>query len=91
MDSMNSFEIQCITEVLQIDKVGISSKIQSQLDKTNDFYKKPGMTLDSRLASSTSCAFVWMKWSWLGKWGKGVRPDTEYDLAKQRNSETVKT
>ena len=23
-------------------------------------------------------------------WGKGVRPDTEYDLAKQLNSETVK-
>ena len=33
---------------------------------------------------------LWMKWSWLGMWGKGVRPHTEYDLAKQLNSETVK-
>ena len=38
--SMNSFEIQCITDGLQIDKAGLSTKIQSQLDKTNDFYEK---------------------------------------------------
>ena len=44
---MNSFEVQCITEGLQIDKAGLSTKIQSQLDQTNDFYKKAGMTLDS--------------------------------------------
>ena len=90
IESMNSFEIQCITEGLQIDKAGLSTKIQSQLDNTNDFYMKPGMTLDSMSASSTSCALFWMKWSWLGMWGKGVRPDTEYDLAKRLNSETVK-
>ena len=47
IDSMNSFEIQCITEGLQIDKAGLSTKIQSQLDKTNDFYEKAGMTLAS--------------------------------------------
>ena len=35
---MNSFEIQCITEELQIDNVGLSTKIQSQKDKTNDLY-----------------------------------------------------
>ena len=91
IESMNPFGIQCITEGLQIDKAGLSTKIQSQLDKTNEFYKKPGITLESKLASSTSCALFWMKWSWLGMWGKGVRPDTEYDLAKQLNSETVKT
>ena len=89
IESMNSFEIQCNTEGLQIDKADINSKIQSQKDKTNDFYMKTGMTLDSQLASSTSCALFWMKWSWLGIWGKGVRPDTDYDLAKQLNSETV--
>ena len=50
---------------------------------------KTGLTLASKLASSTSCAIVWMKWSWLGIWGKRVRPDTDYDLAKQLNSETV--
>ena len=82
MDSMNSFEIQCITEGLQIDKAGFSTKIQSQLDKTNDFFVTAGMTLASKLASSTSCALFWMKWSWLGIWGIRVRPDTEYDLAK---------
>ena len=47
IESMNSFEIQCITEGLQIDKAGLSTKIQSQLDKTNDFYDKAGMTLAS--------------------------------------------
>ena len=65
------------------------TQIQSQMDKTR-FYVKTGMTPASQLASSTSCALVWMKWSWLGIWGKGVRPDTDYDLAKQLNSETVK-
>ena len=93
IESMNSFELQCITEGLQIDKAGLSTKIQSQLDKTNDFYVKPGMTLASELASSTSCALIWKKWSWLGIRGIRVRPDTEYDLAsmaKSLNSETVK-
>ena len=87
---MNISEIQCITEGLRIDKAGLSKKIQSQLYKTNDFYEKTGMTLASGLASSTSCALLCMKWSWCGMWGKGVRPDTEYDLSKQLNSETVK-
>ena len=90
MESMNSFEIQCNTEGLQIDKAGLGTKIQSQMDKKNDLYMKAGMTLGSQSASGTSCALCWMKWSWLGMWGKGVRPDTEYDLAKQLNSETVK-
>ena len=90
IESMNCFGIQCNTEGLQIDKAGMITKIQAQKDKRNDFYMKKGMTLASQLASGTSCAFFWMKWSWLGIWGKGVRPDTEYDLAKQLNSETVK-
>ena len=54
------------------------------------FYMKTGLTLASKIASSTSCALFWVKWCWLGMWGRGVRPDTEYDLAKQLNSETVK-
>ena len=69
IESMNSFEIQCITEGLQIDKAGLSTKIQSQADKTYCFYLKTGMTQASKLASSTSCALVWMNWSWLGIWG----------------------
>ena len=89
IESMNSFEIQCITEGLQIDKAGLRTTIESQLDKKNDFYEKTGMTLASQLASSISCALFWIKWCWLGMWGKGVRPDTEYDLAMQLNSETV--
>ena len=54
------------------------------------FYFLPGLTLASKLASSSSCALFWVKWCWLGMWGIGVRPDTDYDLAKQLNSETVK-
>ena len=60
IESMNSFEIQCITEGLQIDKAGLSTKIQSQLDKRNDVYEKTGMTLASKLVSSTSSALFWM-------------------------------
>ena len=52
---------------------------------------KAGLTLASKLASSTSCALFWMKWSWLGMWGIEVRGDTDYDLAKQLNSEKVQT
>ena len=90
IESMNSFEIQCNTEGLQIDKAGINTKFQSQRDKTNDFHMRAAMPPASQLASSTSCALCWMKWSWLGIWGKGARPDRDYDLAKQLNSETVK-
>ena len=61
IESMNSFEIQCITEGLQSDKPGLSTKIQSQLDKTNDFCKQTSMTLDSMLASNTSCALFSIK------------------------------
>ena len=91
IESMNSFEIQCNTEGLQIDKAGINTKIQSQKNKRNHFYVKTGLTLASKLASSTSCALFWVKWCWLGMWGTGVRPDTDYDSAKQLNSETVET
>ena len=37
IESMNSFEIQCNTEVLQIDNAGINTKIQSQMDNTKNF------------------------------------------------------
>ena len=93
IESMNSFEFQCITEGLQVDKVVLSTKIQSKMDKTNDFYVKTGMTQGSESASSTSCALFWMIWSWLGIWGIRVRTDTGYGLAsnaKQLNSDSVK-
>ena len=38
IESMNSCEIQCITQGLQIDKAGLCTKIESQMDKTDDFY-----------------------------------------------------
>ena len=94
IESMNSFEIQRITEGVKIDKAGLSTNIQSQMDKTNDFYVKTGITQAFKVATSTSCALVWIQWSWLGIWGIGVRPDTGYGLAsmaKQLNSESVKT
>ena len=37
---MNSFEIQCNTEGLQIDKAGLNTKMQSEMDKRNDFKSK---------------------------------------------------
>ena len=37
IESMNSFEIKCIAKGLQIDKAGFSTKIQSEMDKKNDF------------------------------------------------------
>ena len=40
IESMNSFEIQCNTEGLQIDKAVINTKIQSQMDNTKDFILK---------------------------------------------------
>ena len=87
---MNSFEIHCITDWPQIGKPDLSTKIQSQMDKTNDFYVTPCMTQASKVAPCTSCALIWIKWCWLGLWGIGVRPDTGYRLtsmAKQLNSE----
>ena len=74
IESMNSFEIQCITEGLQIDKAGLRTKIQSQLDKTIDFYDKAGMTLASQLASSTLSVLFRIYWSWLGIWGSLLAP-----------------
>ena len=37
MESMNSFEIQCVIEGLQKENSRLSTTIQSQMDKTNDF------------------------------------------------------
>ena len=62
IESMNSFEIQCITEGLQTDRVVWSTKIQTQMDKTNDFYVKTGMTRAFKVAPSTSCALIWIRW-----------------------------
>ena len=66
---MNILEIHYITEGLQIHKAGFSTKIQSQMDKTNGFHVQAGMTQASKVVLSTSCALIWMKWSWLGFWG----------------------
>ena len=93
IELMNSFEIQCITEGLQIDKAGLSTMIQSQMDKTNDLYVKTGMTQASKVAPSTSSALFWIRWRWLRISGIGVRPDTGYgpaSMTKQLNSESVK-
>ena len=37
IESMIGFGIQCNTEGLQIDKAGINTKSQSQMDNTKDF------------------------------------------------------
>ena len=94
IESMNSLEIQCITEGLQIDKAGLSTKGQSQMDKTSNSYMNTGMTQASKVAPCTSCALFWINGSLLGIWGIGVGPDTGYGLVsrnKQLKSESVKT
>ena len=63
IESMNSFELECNTEGLQMDNAGLSTNIQSQMDKSNGFYLKTGMTQASKVAPSTSGALVWIKWS----------------------------
>ena len=37
MESMSGFEVKCNGEGLQIDKAGLNTKIQSQMDKTSVF------------------------------------------------------
>ena len=94
IEPMKSYGIHCITEGLQIDRADLSTKVQSQMYKTNDFYVKTGMTQASKVAPSTSCALFSIQWCLLGIWGIGGRPDTGYGLAsmaKQLNSESVKT
>ena len=81
IETMNSFEIECSTQGMQIDKAGLSSKIQSQMNELIDVYVKTGMNEPSKVVPSTSCALLWIKWSWLGISGIGVRPDTGYGLA----------
>ena len=85
---MNSFEIQCNTEGLQIDNAGINTKIQSQLQKI--IYER---WTDSGLQDSIRHFMCTL----LGEMvlvrnvGHRCQPNTENELAKQLNSETVKT
>ena len=51
---------------------------------------KTGLTLASRIALGTSCALFWVQWCWLWNVGHRCQANTENDLAKQLNSETVK-
>ena len=53
VESMNIFETQCLTEGLQIDQAGLSTKIQSQMVKANAFYVTTGIIQDSKVAPST--------------------------------------
>ena len=69
IESMNSFEIQCITEGLQIDNACLSTKIQSQKNKKKIYIWKTDISLASEIVSSTSCAHFDMQWSRLGIWG----------------------
>ena len=83
----------CNKEGLQIDKCRSKYSAPMVYKQNGCFYVKPGKTQASRIAPSTSSALFWMKWSWLGIWGIGVRPDTGYGLAskaKRMNSETFK-
>ena len=88
IESMNSFGIQCNTEGLQIDKAGLYTKIQSQMDNTKDLYENWS---DSCLQDSIGHFMCTL----LGEMvlvrnvGHRCQANTENDLAKQLNSETV--
>ena len=90
IESMNSFEIQCNTEGLQIDKAGINTKIQSHMDNTKILHET---WTDSSLQDSIKHFMCTL----LGEMvlvrnvGHRCQANTENDLAKQLNSETVKT
>ena len=89
IDSMNSFEIQCNTEGLQIDNAGINTKIQSQMDKTKDLYEN---WTDSGLQDSIRHFMYTLldEMVLVRNVGHRCQANTENDLAKQLNSETVK-
>ena len=89
IESMIGFGIQCNTEGLQIDNAGINTKIQSPRDNTKILYKSWS---DSGLQDSIR-HFMCTR---LGEMvlvrnvGHRYQANTENDLAKQLNSETVK-
>ena len=88
IESMIGFGIQCNTEGLQIDKAGLYTKIQSQMDNTKDLYENWS---DSCLRDSIRHFMCTL----LGEMvlvrtvGHRCQDHTENDLAKQLNSETV--
>ena len=85
---MICFGIQCNTEGLQIDKAGLYTKIQSQMDNTKILNENWS---DSSLRDSIRHFMCTL----LGEMvlvrteGHRCQDHTENDLAKQLNSETV--
>ena len=88
IESMIGFGIQCNTEGLQIDNAGLYTKIQSQMDNTKILYEN---WTDSGLQDSNRHFMCTL----LGEMvlvrnvGHRCQANTENDLAKQLNSETV--
>ena len=89
IESMIGFGIQCNTEGLQIDNAGLYTKIQSQMNNTkNIIYEN---WTDSGLQDSIRHFMCTL----LGEMvlvrnvGHRCQANTENDLAKQLNSETV--
>ena len=81
IESMIVFGIQCNTEGLQIDKAGIYTYIQSQMDNWSDsclrgFIRHFMCTLLGEMVLVRTV-------------GHRCQDHTENDLAKQLNSETV--
>ena len=88
IESMIGFGIQCNTEGLQIDNAGLYTKIQSQMDNTKILHEN---WTDSGLQDSNRHFMCTL----LGEMvlvknvGHRCQANTENDLAKQLNSETV--
>ena len=86
IESMIGFGIQCNTEGLQIDNAGINTKIQSQMDNTKD-WSDSGLQDSIRHFMCTLLGEMVL----VRNVGHRCQANTENDLAKQLNSETVKT
>ena len=62
-------ENMCNKEGLHKDNTGLNPKLQSNMNKRNDFIKKGDVGLATKIVPSTSCAPFDMQYSWLGIWG----------------------
>ena len=89
IESMIGFGIQCNTEGLQIDIAGLYTKIQSQMDNTKHLYEN---WTDSGLQDSNRHFMCTLLGGMVlvRNVGHRCQANTENDLAKQLNSETVK-
>ena len=85
---MIGFGIQCNTEGLQIDKAGLYTYIQSQMDNTKDLHENWSDSCLRGCIRHFMCTLLG-EMVLVRTEGHRCQDHTENDLAKQLNSETV--